>query len=75
MFIHRLLAQYIGQSCMLGIVCKSYESAVALEKYEGIGNSNQKSGLHKFASSQRREARGQFLVISLEDIRYTMEEN
>lgn len=54
---------------MLAIVCKTFEGVKALEKYDGEGLVNSRSGLHLLGSSIGKRINGRFLVIYLEDLR------
>lgn len=54
---------------MLAIVCKTFEGVKALEKYDGEGLVNSKSGLHLLGSSMGSRINGRFHVICLEDLR------
>lgn len=72
--LSRILTEYLGEDLMLAIVCKSYASAYALEKYERSGNVNHACALHAIATKQGQSIKGHYLVICLEDIRpYTGE--
>ncbi|THG10125.1 hypothetical protein TEA_027990 [Camellia sinensis var. sinensis] len=72
--LSRILTEYLGEDLMLAIVCKSYASAHALEKYERSGNVNHACALHAIATKQGQSIKGRYLVICLEDIRpYTGE--
>ncbi|XP_038685259.1 structural maintenance of chromosomes flexible hinge domain-containing protein GMI1-like isoform X1 [Tripterygium wilfordii] len=67
--ISRVLAEYLGEYQMLAVVCKTYESADALEKYRQNGEVDCKLALHGKAASLGKTIDGRFLVICLEDIR------
>jgi len=54
---------------MLAIVCKTFEGVKALEKYDGEGLVNSRSGLHLLGSSIGSRINGRFRVICLEDLR------
>ncbi|KAF3777838.1 DEFECTIVE IN MERISTEM SILENCING 3 protein [Nymphaea thermarum] len=44
--LSRLFSEYLGLEKMLAIVCKTYEGIKALEKYDGEGKIDLRSGLH-----------------------------
>ncbi|CAN6483413.1 unnamed protein product [Victoria cruziana] len=64
-----LLSEYLGLEKMLAIVCKTHEGIKALEKYDGEGKIDLRSGLHGLGTSIRRPISGRFLAICLEDLR------
>lgn len=66
---HRLLSEYLGLETMLAIVSKTFEGVKALEKYDGEGIVNSRTGLHLLGSSIGKRINGRFLVICLEDLR------
>ncbi|XP_031495114.1 protein DEFECTIVE IN MERISTEM SILENCING 3-like isoform X2 [Nymphaea colorata] len=67
--LSRLFSEYLGLEKMLAIVCKTYEGIKALEKYDGEGKIDLRSGLHGLGTSIRRPISGRFLAICLEDLR------
>uniref|UniRef100_A0A7N1A681 Uncharacterized protein n=1 Tax=Kalanchoe fedtschenkoi TaxID=63787 RepID=A0A7N1A681_KALFE len=67
--LSRLLAEYLGVDIMMAIVCKTYESARALETYDTESNIIKSSGLHGLGASMGRPLDGRFLVICLENLR------
>lgn len=68
-YLSRIFSQYLGEHQMLAIVCKSYEDAAKLEKYELDGRVNNAYGLHKLAAELGIFINKQYHVICLEDIR------
>ncbi|CAI9092569.1 OLC1v1027852C1 [Oldenlandia corymbosa var. corymbosa] len=72
--ISRILARYLGEDQMLGIVCKSYAEASRFEKHESDGTVNNACGLHALAAKLGMSINKQYLVFCLENIRpYTGE--
>ncbi|GMJ14975.1 GAMMA-IRRADIATION AND MITOMYCIN C INDUCED 1 [Hibiscus trionum] len=67
--LSRILAEYLGEEQMLAVVCKSYDSACALEQYGHNGYVDSSFGLHAEATALGKSISGRFLVICLEDIR------
>ncbi|XP_059459337.1 protein DEFECTIVE IN MERISTEM SILENCING 3-like isoform X2 [Corylus avellana] len=67
--LSRLLSEYLGLETMLAIVSKTFEGVKALEKYDGEGIVNSRTGLHLLGSSIGKRINGRFLVICLEDLR------
>lgn len=58
---------------MLALVCRSFEAAFALEKYEQDGTIDRKCVLHATAAALGKSIDGRYLVICLEGIRYDIE--
>ncbi|KAI0525135.1 hypothetical protein KFK09_004526 [Dendrobium nobile] len=64
-----ILAEYLGESYMLAIVCKSYETARELEKHSEDGAVNHNCALHAAAAAVGIRIQRRFNVICLEEIR------
>ncbi|KAL0926039.1 hypothetical protein M5K25_004420 [Dendrobium thyrsiflorum] len=64
-----ILAEYLGETYMLAIVCKSYETARALEKHSEDGAVNHNCALHAAAAAIGIRIQRRFNVICLEEIR------
>uniref|UniRef100_A0A2N9IR68 Protein DEFECTIVE IN MERISTEM SILENCING 3 n=1 Tax=Fagus sylvatica TaxID=28930 RepID=A0A2N9IR68_FAGSY len=60
--LSRLLSEYLELETMLAIVCKTNEGIKALEKYDGEGLVNIRSGLHGLGSSIGRRINGRPFV-------------
>ncbi|KAH9724084.1 Structural maintenance of chromosomes flexible hinge domain-containing protein GMI1 [Citrus sinensis] len=67
--LSRTLAEYLGEHQMLALVCRSFEAAFALEKYEQDGTIDRKCALHATAAALGKSIDGRYLVICLEGIR------
>lgn len=65
-----MLAEYLGEDQMLAVVCRSYEAASKLEKYELDGKVDHEHALYAVAKTLGQPINDQFLVICLENIRY-----
>ncbi|KAJ4726669.1 Protein defective in meristem silencing 3 [Melia azedarach] len=67
--LSRTLAEYLGEDQMLALVCRSFEAAQALEKYEQNGKVDFTRAVHATAAALGQSIVGRFLVVCLEDIR------
>lgn len=67
----RLFSEYLGLENMLGIVCKTYEGVVALEKYDKDGLI-ERFGVHGLGKSIGRPIDGRFLVFCIEKLRFEL---
>lgn len=65
-----MLAKYLGEDKMLAVVCRSLETANALEAYQENGEVDHMFGLHAEAAALGKSIHGGFDVICLEEIRY-----
>lgn len=65
----RMLAEYLGEDQMLAVVCRSYEAASKLEKYEWDGKVDREHALYAVAKTFGKPINDRFLVICLENIR------
>lgn len=65
-----MLAEYLGEDQMLAVVCRSYEAASKLEKYEWDGKVDREHALYAVAKTFGKPINDRFLVICLENIRY-----
>ena len=67
----RILAEYLGEDQMLAVVCRSFVTASALENYEQNGEVDCGQALRAAAAARGNSINGRFLVICLEDLRYS----
>ncbi|KAJ3694497.1 hypothetical protein LUZ60_009977 [Juncus effusus] len=67
--LSRLLAEYLGEETMLGIVCKTQKGVKELELYDINGNIDYSAGLHGLGPSIGKSLNGRFLVFCLENLR------
>lgn len=70
LLVCRMLAEYLGEDQMLAVVCRSYEAASKLEKYEWDGKVDSEHALYAVAKTFGKPINDRFLVICLENIRY-----
>lgn len=54
---------------MLGVICRSFKTAISLERYKQNGEIDYASALHAEAASLGKSVSKRFLVMSFEDIR------
>jgi len=65
-----MLAEYLGEDQMLGVICRSFDTAVSLERYKQNGEIDCLHALHAEAASLGEAIISKrFLVMSFEDIR------
>ncbi|XP_004498513.1 structural maintenance of chromosomes flexible hinge domain-containing protein GMI1 [Cicer arietinum] len=67
--LSRTLAEYLGEVQMLGVICRSFKTAISLERYKQNGEIDYASALHAEAASLGKSVNKRFLVMSFEDIR------
>ncbi|KAK7293085.1 hypothetical protein RJT34_15946 [Clitoria ternatea] len=67
--LSRVLAEYLGEDKMLGVICRTFGAASSLERYKQNGEVDCEGGLHTAATALGKAIRNRFLVLSLEDIR------
>ncbi|XP_074380621.1 structural maintenance of chromosomes flexible hinge domain-containing protein GMI1-like isoform X2 [Apium graveolens] len=65
----RILAEFLGEEQMLGVVCKSYKAAYNLETCDVDGSVNCSTGLQALASECSISLDGRYSVLCLEDTR------
>ncbi|PKI76381.1 hypothetical protein CRG98_003176 [Punica granatum] len=61
-------AKYLGEDQMLAVVCRSYDAAFSLKKYELNGEVDARFALYAKAAELGVSMNGQFLVVCLDDI-------
>ncbi|KAK8939438.1 hypothetical protein KSP40_PGU008499 [Platanthera guangdongensis] len=66
--LSRILAEYLGMSTMLAIVCKTLDGVQALEYYEDA-TIDKNVGLHGIAPTIGRILNGRFIVFCLQNLR------
>lgn len=67
--MYRILSEYLGADQMLAVVSRSFEAAVALEKYIKNGEFDRSYGLQAEAATLEKSINGRFLVICIDDVR------
>ncbi|KAI4307104.1 hypothetical protein L6164_030326 [Bauhinia variegata] len=67
--LSRILAEYVGEDKMLAVICKTFGTVNALERYKQNGEVDCTRALHVEASVLGKVISGRFLVICLEDMR------
>ncbi|OWM75545.1 hypothetical protein CDL15_Pgr021709 [Punica granatum] len=67
-FLEQILAKYLGEDQMLAVVCRSYDAAFSLKKYELNGEVDARFALYAKAAELGVSMNGQFLVVCLDDI-------
>ncbi|KAF8008424.1 hypothetical protein BT93_K2181 [Corymbia citriodora subsp. variegata] len=66
--ISRILAKYLGEDQMLGIVCTNSEAAFSLEMYDKNGEVDLQNAVYAKAAELGKSISGEFCVICLEEI-------
>ncbi|KAK3419543.1 hypothetical protein EUGRSUZ_G00110 [Eucalyptus grandis] len=66
--LSRILAKYLGEDQMLGIVCTNSETAFSLETYDKNGEVDLQNAVYAKAAELGKSIRGEFRVICLEEI-------
>ena len=65
-----MLAEYLGEDQMLGVICRSLDTAISLEKYKQNGEINYVHALHAAeAASLGKAISKRFHAMGFEDIR------
>lgn len=64
-----MLAKYLGEDKMLGIVCADSKTAYGLETYDQNGEVDLQNAVYAKAAELGKSIRGEFRVICLEEIR------
>ncbi|CAI8605727.1 unnamed protein product [Vicia faba] len=67
--LSKILAEYLGQEKMLGVICKSFNTAISLEKYKQNGEIDYVHALHAEAADLGKAISKRFFVMSFDDIR------
>ncbi|KAK3421236.1 hypothetical protein EUGRSUZ_H05027 [Eucalyptus grandis] len=66
--LSRILAKYLGEDQMLGIVCTNSETAFSLETYDKNGEVDLQNAVYAKAAELGKSISGEFRVICLEEI-------
>ncbi|XP_039172885.1 structural maintenance of chromosomes flexible hinge domain-containing protein GMI1-like [Eucalyptus grandis] len=66
--LSRILAKYLGEDQMLGIVCTNSEMAFSLETYDKNGEVDLQNAVYAKAAELGKSISGEFRVICLEEI-------
>jgi hypothetical protein len=64
-----MLAEYLGEDKMLGVICRSVDTAISLEKYKQNGEIDYVRALHAEAADLGKAISKRFLVMCFENIR------
>ncbi|XP_045808734.1 structural maintenance of chromosomes flexible hinge domain-containing protein GMI1 isoform X2 [Trifolium pratense] len=67
--LSRMLAEFLGEDKMLGVICRSVETAIALEKYKQNGEIDYVCALHAEAADLGKAISKRFLTMCFENIR------
>ncbi|KAG6513045.1 hypothetical protein ZIOFF_023352 [Zingiber officinale] len=67
--LSRILSEYLGLENLMAVVCKTYESVMALEKYNKDGMIERRSGLNGLGLSVARNIQARYLVYCIENLR------
>ncbi|KAG5097508.1 hypothetical protein JHK82_047362 [Glycine max] len=67
--LSRILAEYLGEAKMLGLIYRSFDTASSLEKYNQKGEIDYERALHAEAAALGKAISNRFHVICFEDIR------
>ncbi|KAI5394106.1 structural maintenance of chromosomes flexible hinge domain-containing protein GMI1 isoform X3 [Lathyrus oleraceus] len=67
--LSRILAEYLGEEQMLGVICKSFNTAISLEKYKQNGEIDIVHALHAEAAGLGKAISKRFFVMCFENIR------
>ncbi|XP_058724701.1 structural maintenance of chromosomes flexible hinge domain-containing protein GMI1 isoform X2 [Vicia villosa] len=67
--LSRILAEYVGEEKMLGVICKSFNTAISLEKYKHNGEIDHEHALHAEAAALGKAISNRFFVMCFENIR------
>ena len=67
----RILAKHLGEDQMFAVACRSFVTATALENYEQNGEVDCGQALHAAAAVCGNSINSRFLVMCLEDLRYS----
>lgn len=69
MLTYRVLAEYLGEDKMLGVICRSFDTASSLERYKQNGEIDCMRALHAEAAALGKAISKRFLVMCFEDLR------
>ncbi|CAK8570173.1 unnamed protein product [Lathyrus sativus] len=67
--LSRILAEYLGEEKMLGVICKSFNTAISLEKYKKNGEIDYLHALHAEAAGLGKTICKRFFIMCFENIR------